>query len=121
MTDRDTIEAIAEVTASRVVELLREGEAPFPREGLVEVDDVAGLLRVDRNWVYEHKTELGAIRLGDGPAGPLRFDAAQVLAYVRERRLRADDAEPPRSRPGPRRRGGGGFELLPLPDEAYGR
>lgn len=113
MLERPDIEAIA----VRVAELMREAEPAFPREGLVDADTVAALLGVERGWVYEHKTQLGAVRLGDGAQPRWRFDAAAVRAYVRRRRLREDGAAS-RVRPGPRRTTGpGGIELLPLPRE----
>lgn len=107
-----------EAVAARVAELLRD-DVPFPREGLVSAEEVAQLLGVERTWVYEHKLELGVVRIGDGPRGVLRFEAASVLAYIRGRRLGEDEPAPP-ERPGPRRRGtrSGGLELLPLPSEA---
>lgn len=108
------IEAIAE----RVVEMLREGEAPLPRDGLVDADQVAAHLGVEREWVYDHKHELGAHRIGDGTRGPLRFDAAVVHAYVRARRLERDAAPAPRRRPGPRRQRAGDVVLLPVPSES---
>jgi hypothetical protein len=101
--------------ARRVVTLLRDAEPGFPRTGLVDADDVALLLCVDRSWVYDHKTELGAVRLGDG-RGALRFEAATVHAYVRRHRVGRDDGRAPRVRPDSRRlRVVGGVELLPLP------
>jgi hypothetical protein len=86
----DEVEAIAR----RVVELVER-----PR-GLVDAQGVADDLQVERDWVYGHARELGAIRLGDGPKARLRFD----LQRVRERlvTLDADDRPPPnepRSRP----------------------
>jgi hypothetical protein len=108
---RGDIEAIADL----VVAKLRQGEAPFPRHGLVDVDQVAALLRVERDWVYDNKTELGAVRIGQG-RGVLRFDAAVVNAYVRARRLQ-DEPRPKRGRPGRRRGRAGDVVLLPAPGE----
>jgi hypothetical protein len=111
--DEQEVEAIAAALAPRVADLLRA--EPFPTRGLVKVERVAELLDVDVSWVYEHKAELGAVRIGDG-RGALRFEAAKILAYLRDRRLEAADPAP-HPRPGPqRRRSHDGFELLPLPD-----
>lgn len=104
--------------AGRVVELIEERAAPFPREGLVDVVAVARFLQTSVDFVYEHQRELGAVRIGDG-RGALRFEAPRVLAYVRDRRVGGDDEHAPRVRPGPRRRRSrGGLELLPLPRDA---
>jgi hypothetical protein len=35
---------------------------------------------VSGDWVREHAAELGAIRVGDGPKGALRFDLRRVKA-----------------------------------------
>jgi predicted DNA-binding transcriptional regulator AlpA len=106
-----------EAIAVRTAQLLREQE-PFPRTGLVDVDQVARVLSMERSWVYEHKLELGAVRLG----GALRFEAAAVHAHVRRCRLAAPagEAAPARHR-GPRHlEVVRGVELLPLPDHAAG-
>lgn len=114
--DRD-IDAIADALAPRVAELLRADESPFPTRGLVDVDDVCGLLHVEREWVYDHKPELGAVRLGGGERGALRFDAAKVLAYVEACRLKPPVEQEQRRPPGrPRRRRDADFELLEIPD-----
>lgn len=74
--DREDIEAIA----MRVAALL-EARAPAPPErpgNLVDAAVVARELGVERDWVYSHAKELGAIRLG-GPRGRLRFDLDRIL------------------------------------------
>jgi hypothetical protein len=40
---------------------------------LLTVAETADVLRVGRSWVYEHATELGAIKLGRGRTAPLRI------------------------------------------------
>lgn len=71
---------VVEATARRVVELLRDrdGAASASRAGLVSASAVATELGCSRSWVYEHASELSAVRLGDGPRGRLRFDLAAV-------------------------------------------
>jgi hypothetical protein len=59
----------AERIAALVAERLRR--QPPPR--FVDATALARALSVEREWVYEHASELGAIRLG-GPRGRLRFD-----------------------------------------------
>ena len=49
---------------------------------LLTVADVARQLKVSPQWVYAHKRDLGAIRLGRGPKARLRFDLNAVLAAV---------------------------------------
>lgn len=113
MLDPHDIDAIAEGVAN----LLREGEPTFPARGLVEAADVCRLLRVEREWVYEHKSELGAVRIGDGERGPLRFDASSVLAYVEARRINHQPKSGQRRGPGrPRKRPHTDFDLLQIPE-----
>jgi hypothetical protein len=82
--DGDEIEAIAR----RVAELLRGDNGRYL--------DAAGIARrygVGRAWVYQHKRELGAVALGNGPKPRLRFDAARVEALLEKQRA---DREPKR-------------------------
>ena len=69
--DPDDVEAIAR----RVAELLGAPPSGAPR--YVNAAELAEALGVDREWVYAHAAELGAIRLG-GPGGRLRFDLQHV-------------------------------------------
>jgi hypothetical protein len=107
MLDAEDIEAIA----GRVAELIGDRiDAPHSR--LVDAAHVAGLLGVERDWVYAHANQLGGIRLG-GPKGRLRFDLATVTdradrtsplpAAARGRRPRAlrrrGDSRPTTERP----------------------
>ena len=48
---------------------------------LLTVAETAELLRVGRSWVYEHASELGAVKLGTGQTAPLRIprDAVERL------------------------------------------
>lgn len=81
--------------ARRVAELLA-GNAP-PRPRLVDAAELAELLDVSRAYIYEHAPELGAVRLGDGKRGRLRFDVDAARAAVTR-----DHATEP-SAPAPRR------------------
>jgi hypothetical protein len=67
---------LVEAIAQRVAELLRAELNLTPR--LLTPSEVANRFAVSRTWVYEHATELGAIRLGDGPKARLRFDPERV-------------------------------------------
>jgi hypothetical protein len=70
--------------ARRVLELGREAGPYSSVDGpeLLTVAEVARRLSVSPNWVYAHKRDLGAIRLGDGPKARLRFRLAAVLAEL---------------------------------------
>lgn len=71
--DPGDIEAIAH----RVAELLGD-PANTRAVRYVDAAHVARTLGVDRDWVYAHADQLGAIRLG-GPHGRLRFDLNHVI------------------------------------------
>jgi hypothetical protein len=45
---------------------------------LVDAQTLAAYLNVERDWVYEHASELGARRLGTGPKARLRFSIEEV-------------------------------------------
>lgn len=103
------VEAIAEQVAELLIDRVAE---PFR---LIATPVVARMLAVSEEWVRDHASELGAIRVGDGPKGALRFDPRRVRAALERRRV-----ERPREAssgwPGPRRRSRG---LAPaaIPDD----
>jgi hypothetical protein len=84
----DLNQDLVEQIARRVVALLQEADAARPRR-YVDAATLAAALCVERDWVYSHADELGAIRLG--PNGRLRFDLPAVLEQ-----LRAGRQPPPR-------------------------
>jgi hypothetical protein len=68
-----------ELLAQRIAELLAERLAPKPsatqRSGrLLSAREVSEWWGVSRGWVYEHASELGAVRIGEGERPRLRFD-----------------------------------------------
>ena len=63
--DEEDIEAVAQ----RVAQLLHERRPPQ----FVDAAHLARVLGVERDWVYTHAGQLGAVRLG-GSGGRLRFD-----------------------------------------------
>jgi hypothetical protein len=67
--------AIAEAVAQRVLELVDDREG----NGLVDAAELARMLGVHRDWVYEQGERLGAIRLGDGLRPRLRFEVSRAL------------------------------------------
>lgn len=106
--DAQVVDAIAE----RVVELLA---AARPAPTYLGTAGDAAMLDVSDEWVRDHAAEIGAIRLGDGPRGQLRFDVNRVRDALERRRLRTEPRRRPR-RPAPRRVDS--VTLLPLPGAA---
>jgi hypothetical protein len=49
---------------------------------LLSAAEVAARFNVDRDWVYVHADQLGALRLGTGPKPRLRFDPDRVAEYL---------------------------------------
>ena len=96
--DNDDIEALA----TRVVEMLRREHRALAATDLVDAATLARRLGVERDWVYAHARELGAVRLGDGPKARLRFDAAHARATLP---TVARDDQPPPDQPRRRPRG----------------
>ena len=104
-----------EALAQRVVELLAEGSVP----PMIYVDtaQVARMFNVSQDWVRGHAAELGAIRVGGGSNGPLRFHVDRVVAAMERRRVSA--MSPASRQRRPRRHGSlRGVKLLPLPEDA---
>lgn len=96
----DVTEAATEEIARRVAELIADRvREPFH---LLDTQTVARMLAVSEEWVREHAAELGAIRVGDGPKGALRFDVARVRAALDRRRI-DNSKETSRRRPMRRR------------------
>lgn len=93
----------------RVAALLLR-EAPPVAARLVDAATLATILDVERDWVYAHAEQLGAVRLG-GPRGRLRFDLAAVL-----RNLNGEPVSGPQRTVAPRgtRLIQPGGELLPI-------
>jgi hypothetical protein len=77
--------ATAEEIARRVAELVDDRiREPFR---LLDTKTVARMLAVSEEWVREHAAELGAVRVGDGPKGALRFDPRRLRVALERRRL----------------------------------
>ena len=67
-----------EAIARQVVSLLKaEGGFDAGQPRYVDAATLARELGVERDWVYSHADELGALRLG-GPRGRLRFDRFEI-------------------------------------------
>lgn len=84
LTERD-VEAIAEATARKVVDAVREPANVF---GLVGAQELAEALGVSRHYVYAHAGELGAMRLGSGPKARIRFDLDRARRALEARSMR---------------------------------
>jgi hypothetical protein len=97
-----------EAIARRVAELVAAARPPAPPAvRYVDAAEVARALAVERDWVYAHARELGAIRLG-GTQGRLRFDLRELTRALADRRGAPPAAAPaPRSPPGRRARSRG--------------
>jgi hypothetical protein len=96
--DEATIAAIASAAARATVEALEQRGllTDTPPGRVLSVDDVVLMLGRDREWVYAHKADLGAFRLGDGPRARLGFDEHRIRDWLLSREVR-----PPRVRPEP--------------------
>lgn len=107
---------LVDAVARRVLELLSD-ENPGGGVQLLTVAQVARRFQVHPNWVYANARRLGAVRLGDGPKAPLRFDPARVArAIIDETPSEAADA-PARGDRTPRRLPATGkSRLLPIAD-----
>jgi predicted DNA-binding transcriptional regulator AlpA len=91
---------LSDVVVERVVEAIRaEGIISQASAATTWLDakEVAELLGVERDWVYEHAEELGASRLGTGPRPRLRFPP-QILEHRSDSRTSANAASPPSKR-----------------------
>jgi hypothetical protein len=102
--DPADIEAIAQ----RVAELLDDAVPAVPVR-LVDARELAEALGVDREWIYAHARQLGAVRLG-GSQGRLRFDLKRALNALQERPPRPANARRPEST---RNEPPGAVDLLP--------
>jgi hypothetical protein len=96
---------LIELLADRLYEgLVRRLEAASTTGSaeLLDACEVARLLGCERGWVYEHKAELGVVRLGAGMRPRLRFPRERIEAIVRSGpgrvQARPDAQGPGRSR-----------------------
>ena len=92
---------------ARLTRIERSLSAPQPvnEPVLIDASAVAQRYSVSRDWVYEHATELGAQRLGNGKRPRLRFDPERVAAFMGAGRRRdpADRSQAQPTRKPPRR------------------
>jgi hypothetical protein len=68
--------------AQHVAQLLHDEPSPPHRRQLVDAATLADEPGVDRTWVYEHRDQLGGIKLGTGSKPRLRFDPQLARASL---------------------------------------
>jgi hypothetical protein len=85
---REEMEALAASIAPIVaLEVAREviGRIGPQREReFLDASELAGVLGVERDWIYEHQELLGAIRLGNGRRPRLRFELTRAVEALDE-------------------------------------
>lgn len=79
-----------ELLAARIADLLAqrltvEPSAPSRAGRLLSAAEVSAWWGVGRGWVYQHATELGAVRIGEGERPRLRFDPDRVAERLQRR------------------------------------
>lgn len=110
LTDAD-VEAIAVRVAHRLGASERAGE-------LIDTAGVASMLGLSPEWVRDHAGGLGALRVGDGPRGQLRFDPRSVRQALERRRVAVRLPAPLSRRAGRRQQPGERVELIEFKDRA---
>jgi hypothetical protein len=93
---RAIAEAIADVLAERGLVVYA---GPSASARVLSACEVSKLLGRSAPWVYAHATELGAIRMGNGPKARIGFDLANIEQWKRDNQIR-----PPQPRKPPNRR-----------------
>ena len=109
----EEVDALAAAVAERVVERLRDEAAAPSEPGLVDAAALARALGVSTGFVYSRSSELGAVRLGNGPRARLRFDLERAVEAHASAPGCTPPAAPQAAKPRPRRAASSG-ELLPI-------
>jgi hypothetical protein len=71
--------SIAPIVAAEVADLVVRHIAERAEREFLDASELARVLGVDRQWVYEHQERLGAIRLGNGRRPRLRFELTRAV------------------------------------------
>jgi hypothetical protein len=82
MTRQETEALAAAIAPIVALEVAREviGRIGAKREReFLDASELARVLGVERDWVYEHQDQLGAIRLGNGRRPRLRFELTRAV------------------------------------------
>jgi hypothetical protein len=112
--------AEVDAIARRVVEMLRSERLVAPETpNLVSAAEAAARIGRSRDFVYDHATDLGAIRLGDGPRPRLAFDPRTLDEWAaRDSRVASKPARTSSASrsalPSRRRDTANGLDLLPI-------
>jgi len=111
-------EAVADVLAERGLVVYA---GPGASARVLNASEVSKLLGRSAPWVYAHATELGAIRMGNGPKARIGFDLSNIEQWKRDNRIR-----PPEARKEPRRgrrqnTASRAANLIPYEPAPYGR
>jgi predicted DNA-binding transcriptional regulator AlpA len=114
------VRAIAEM----VVELLAERglvvyAGPSAAGRVLSVREVSRLLGRSAPWVYAHATELGAIRMGNGPKARIGFDLANIEQWKRENQIEAPGGRAAPARRRRRNAASRGANLIPYEPSGY--
>jgi predicted DNA-binding transcriptional regulator AlpA len=108
-------EAIADVLAERGLVVYA---GPSASARVLNAREVSQLLGRSAPWVYAHATELGAIRMGNGPKARIGFDLATIEQWKRDNQIRPAEARrAPQRRP--RRNGSLATNLIPYDPAPY--
>lgn len=84
------VRAFAEAVADVLTERGLVGARLAGEGRILDAAEVSLLLGRDRRWVYEHASELGAFRYGDGPRARLGFDLSAIERWRRGRQTSPD-------------------------------
>lgn len=108
-------EAIADILAERGLVVYA---GPGASARVLNAREVSQLLGRSAPWVYAHATELGAIRMGNGPKARIGFDLATIEQWKRDNQIRpAEPRRAPRRRP--RRNSSRATNLIPYDSSPY--
>lgn len=92
------VEAIALAVVANAGGMLAEQRQ---RPDIVDAAELAEILKVEREWIYDNAERLGGYAISNGPRPRLRFDVREALAACRlprprgARRARAPTPQTP--------------------------
>jgi predicted DNA-binding transcriptional regulator AlpA len=113
---RAIAEAVVDVLAERGLVVYA---GPSPSARVLKVREVSRLLGRSAPWVYEHATELGAIRMGNGPKARIGFDIATIDQWKRDHQLAPPEAHKPAQHRSRRSAIPTGGNLIPYEPSGY--